>query len=1078
MATSTKWGAVKDQLTRGPATVTDGKVEANLENADPELCIRLLQVPTVVNYSGLQRRLEVSNRSWMVQFLELQGLDLLLEALERLSGRGCARIADALLQLTCVSCVRAIMNSSAGLHFILDNEGYVRMLAQALDTSNVMVKMQLFQLLAALAVFDPRGHHLAFDALDNYKSLKKQQYRFSVIMNELHATDNIPYMVTLLSVVNVLVLQEEELRRRHRVRQEFIGLQLLDMLPRLRETQDKDLNIQCDVFEDSLSEDMEEMERLYGGIDMSSHQQVSSHPSSVQLLSILQALLLVGPDRAEVWCALELLMDRATLLAQDAEVDSADHLLEKLLPRKTYSANLTIDRAVQTRLPDGPPSQSEALTKDAPTAPTAAALPPALPTSYAPPLPPPLPGAMTLPLPPPPLPPTPFPGAMAPLPPPPPLPGAMAPLPPPPPPPPLTGAMAPPPAPPPLPGAGPPLPPSPPGDIRAETVQSLGRLYSSSAPNSSHTPFPTLRMKKLNWQKLPSRLVSGHESLWTSTSLDSMEPDYCSIEQLFSLPLTETKTRTKETKTEPKEVSFIDAKKSLNLNIFLKHFKCSHEDFVDLIQRGDRSKFDVEALKQFIKLLPEKHEVGNLKSHLAERDKLASADQFYLQLIDLPSYSLRIECMLLCEESSSVLETMRPRAELLDCACQSVKESARLPVFCKLILSVGNFLNYGTHTGNAEGFKISTLLKLTETKANKSRVTLLHHILQEAEENHPDLLNLPDDLEICAKAAGLSLDSIQSETNTLNKRLKNSERSVSSSSDDVKEQYLSTIQESLQAVEQLQLLLSSVEEQRKHLSAYLCEDSSSFSLEELFSTIKTFRDLFLRTLKENEGHREQEKRRKKLEEGRKLREEAPTRKIIRTDMANRDEGCIVDNLLAEIRKGCRLRKTRPRAEPDGGVEGHPGVTQMSPAQDKPDLPEKPWEEVRTPTHPPAGTRPEPEQAEPDRAASELQALGEPPAAEVQFPESEVDTGPAQQEVQHAASQQDVTQVNRSKDPNPEDSAPQNASNTLDTSPAAHPHRSSCVQCLQQSDVESAADCKGGGHTGKKHLKKKKKCILQ
>uniref|UniRef100_A0AAZ1XT26 GBD/FH3 domain-containing protein n=1 Tax=Oreochromis aureus TaxID=47969 RepID=A0AAZ1XT26_OREAU len=272
----TKWGAVKDQVTRGPATVTDGKVEANLENADPELCIRLLQVPTVVNYSGLQRWLEASNRSWMVQFLELQGLDLLLEALERLSGRGCARISDALLQLTCVSCVRAIMNSSTGLHFILDNEGYVRTLAQALDTSNVMVKMQLFQLLAALAVFDPRGHRLALDALDNYKvcSLKKQQYRFSVIMNELHATDNIPYMVTLLSVVNVLVLQEEELRRRHRVRQEFIGLQLLDLLPRLRETQDKDLNIQCDVFEDSLSEDMEELERLYGGIDMSSHQQV------------------------------------------------------------------------------------------------------------------------------------------------------------------------------------------------------------------------------------------------------------------------------------------------------------------------------------------------------------------------------------------------------------------------------------------------------------------------------------------------------------------------------------------------------------------------------------------------------------------------------------------------------------------------------------------------------------------------------------------------------------------------------------------------------------------------------------
>lgn len=61
MATSTKWGAVKDQLTRGLATVTDSKVEANLENADPELCIRLLQVGKKQNLRsparGRRRRL-------------------------------------------------------------------------------------------------------------------------------------------------------------------------------------------------------------------------------------------------------------------------------------------------------------------------------------------------------------------------------------------------------------------------------------------------------------------------------------------------------------------------------------------------------------------------------------------------------------------------------------------------------------------------------------------------------------------------------------------------------------------------------------------------------------------------------------------------------------------------------------------------------------------------------------------------------------------------------------------------------------------------------------------------------------
>lgn len=35
----------------------------------------------------------------------------------------------------------------------------------------------------------------------------------------------------------------------------------------------------------------------------------------------------------------------------------------------------------------------------------------------------------------------------------------------------------------------------------------------------------------------------------------------------------------------------------------------TNEDFVAMIQRGDRTKFDVEVLKQLLKLLPEKHEV-------------------------------------------------------------------------------------------------------------------------------------------------------------------------------------------------------------------------------------------------------------------------------------------------------------------------------------------------------------------------------------------------------------------------------------------------------------------------------------
>ncbi|KAM8781806.1 inverted formin-2 isoform 2-T3 [Rhynchonycteris naso] len=987
-----KWAALKEKL--GPQD--SDPTEANLENADPELCIRLLQMPSVVNYSGLRKRLEGSDGAWMVQFLEQSGLDLLLEALARLSGRGVARIADALLQLTCVSCVRAVMNSQQGMEYILSNQAYVRQLSQALDTSNVMVKKQVFELLAALCIYSPEGHALALDALDHYKTVCSQQYRFSVIMTELTNSDNVPYVVTLLSVINAIILGPEDLRVRTQLRGEFIGLQLLDVLTRLRDLEDADLLIQLEAFDEAKAEDEEELLQVCGGVDMNSHQEVfaslfhkvSCSPASAQLLSVLRGLLHLEPSLRSsqlLWEALESLVNRAVLLASDAQECTLEEMVERLVsvkgrpprPSSLHKAHKSV-QADLGQSQNGSSSQNTGTPKAGVESPQAAVTLAGLRTVHiqsssskivpqltdleqrAPSPPPPaptLPSSIAGPPPPPPPPPLPSLGTSFPLPPPPPPPPLPPPLPgpgtviPPPPPPPLLpsskGTL--PPAPPPPPGMGCPPPPPPlpgiPGPSAVDGMEEIivaqvdHSLGSVRVPSHRKVNPPTLRMKKLNWQKLPSHVVQEHSSMWTLlSSLDAevLEPDFSSIEQLFSFPVAKPKELVAApARKEPKEITFLDSKKSLNLNIFLKQFKCSNEEVTAMIRAGDTTRFDVEVLKQLLKLLPEKHEIENLRSFTEDQAKLSSADQFYLLLLGIPCYQLRVECMLLCEGTAVVLDMVQPKAQLALSACDSLLTSQRLPVFCQLILRIGNFLNYGSHTGNADGFKISTLLKLTETKSQQSRVTLLHHVLEEVEKSHPDLLKLPQDLELPSQAAGINLEIIHSESSNNLKKLLAMEQKLLSSTPEVQEQYAQRVQASIEASQALEEVFRAIEQKKRQLASYLCEDAQQLSLEDTFSTMKTFRDLFLRALKENKDRQEQvakaERRKRQLEEEEARRPQGEDGKPVRKGGRKQEEVCVIDALLADIRKGFRLRKT---ARGRGDAEGGSRLAATDPPRDK------------------------------------------------------------------------------------------------------------------------------------------------
>ena len=101
-------------------------------NEDVGHLVRSIRSPTVQTYTALRRKLAQCSdtKGWMVRFLQADGLALLIEALEKLCDTGVPfNLVDTFLQLECIGCVRAVMNSQTGLDYIIENRDFTHKLA-------------------------------------------------------------------------------------------------------------------------------------------------------------------------------------------------------------------------------------------------------------------------------------------------------------------------------------------------------------------------------------------------------------------------------------------------------------------------------------------------------------------------------------------------------------------------------------------------------------------------------------------------------------------------------------------------------------------------------------------------------------------------------------------------------------------------------------------------------------------------------------------------------------------------------------------------------------------------------------
>lgn len=164
------------------------------------------------------------------------------------------------------------------------------------------------------------------------------------------------------------------------------------------------------------------------------------------------------------------------------------------------------------------------------------------------------------------------------------------------------------------------------------------------------TPVPRAKMKTINWNKIPPNKVVGKNNIWSlvaDSHQDSPMTDlnWDEMEGLFCLQPTQGSPKlgregsadTPERKVKREsEITLLDGKRSLNVNIFLKQFRTSNEDIIQLIKNGSHDDIGAEKLRGLLKILPEVDELDMLKSYEGDRIRLGNAEKFLLQLIEVP----------------------------------------------------------------------------------------------------------------------------------------------------------------------------------------------------------------------------------------------------------------------------------------------------------------------------------------------------------------------------------------------------------------------------------------------------------
>jgi len=260
---------------------------------------------------------------------------------------------------------------------------------------------------------------------------------------------------------------------------------------------------------------------------------------------------------------------------------------------------------------------------------------------------------------------------------------------------------------------------------------------------------PKKKMNALHWKRiLIDQMLdqSSEETLWRVLNSFQVDFDEEEFVTLFTSEKKKTKGKGKEGKKRQDnqkkrvDIRVLDNKTSQSVAIMMKSLPSIEQTYYAIIKM-DKEELNEDKLTKIIANLPKPEELALIRAE-EKKDPLARFDKperYFKTISKIPVLALRLRIWKFSYTVGESIKFHTDRLVIMQKACTELCQSKALLQAIQVVLSVGNYMNGKTRRGQADGFHMSLLSKIKDTKSSDGKTTLIDFIAMMCKRSNPGL---------------------------------------------------------------------------------------------------------------------------------------------------------------------------------------------------------------------------------------------------------------------------------------------------------------------------------------------------